>query len=1052
MKGILKGRWFVPVIWIILTAVLVMTAPPLNDLVRDKGQITVPDGYSSKEASYLLEQIAEQKGKGNESQVAAVFHNPEGITGEDEKQILVALNKIENKKEDYYVNSVVTHLEQEDLKEQLLSKDLTTMIAIISVEMNQEVENKEISQKLYSALEEVKTEHYLTSGWLIDEDVMQSSQEGLKKTEYVTVIFILVILFVVFKSLVAPFIPLLAIGISYVSSQAIVAFLVDGVNFPLSNFTQIFMVAVMFGIGTDYCILLISRFKEELSKRDRFEAIIETYRTAGKTVFVSGLAVMIGFSSIGFSTFILYRSAAAVAVGIAVLIVALFTIVPFFMAVLGPKLFFPSKGSLEHGESKLWGLAGRFSLARPILALAIVAIIITPALLSYDGEISFNSLEEIGDGYPSVKAFNLISDRFGPGDSLPGKVIIKHEKQMDSKEYFTIFEKLSRDLERLEGISAVRSVTRPIGEPIEELKITTQLDELNDGLGQGNDGIQQIKSGFEQASSEISASIPELNQAGDGIEKLINGTSELRQGVVQLQNGLSDIHKGLQQGTIGASELQKGIVDLQKGAEQLANSGNQLLQSYQSIAQNVSTIQGHYSNIESQLMGISQGLELVGQSLANVAEKQPELNQDEDFQAAKQRVEGLTKGSQELAQGLAQLNGQFKQLSAGIQEATAGLEQVVGGQKNVAAGIKKLQEGAAGLHAGLAKLTEGQGTVVSQVPKVSNGMSEVNEGQKKLLEGFQSIGSQMTQLTDGLDQGVDGLAQVSDGLASAQDYLVKVAKTEDPMLAGWYLPAEALEEEEFQQVLDMYLSPDKTIATLDIIFAQNPYSMESIMQVEDIKKQIQLSLEGTELENATFELSGVTSVYSDLNQVSDADYSKTVMLMLIGIGLILVVLLRSIVMPVYLIASLMLTYYSAMGITEFIFIDILGYTGISWAVPFFSFVILVALGVDYCIFLMSRFNEYAHLDIETAILLAMKNMGTVIISAVVILGGTFAAMYPSGVLSLLQIATIIITGLVLYSFIFLPLFVPVMVKLFGKANWWPFMKREITIENYGEKM
>ena len=69
----------------------------------------------------------------------------------------------------------------------------------------------------------------------------------------------------------------------------------------------------------------------------------------------------------------------------------------------------------------------------------------------------------------------------------------------------------------------------------------------------------------------------------------------------------------------------------------------------------------------------------------------------------------------------------------------------------------------------------------------------------------------------------------------------------------------------------------------------------------------------------------------------------------------------------------------------------------------------------------------------------MKNMGAVIMSAAVILGGTFAAMLPSGVMSLLQIATIILCGLFLYALAMLPLFIPVMVRTFGAANWWPFM-------------
>jgi RND superfamily putative drug exporter len=89
---------------------------------------------------------------------------------------------------------------------------------------------------------------------------------------------------------------------------------------------------------------------------------------------------------------------------------------------------------------------------------------------------------------------------------------------------------------------------------------------------------------------------------------------------------------------------------------------------------------------------------------------------------------------------------------------------------------------------------------------------------------------------------------------------------------------------------------------------------------------------------------------------------------------------------------------------------------------------------------MDRFNEYKDISVGEAIALAMKKMGTVIISAVIILGGTFAAMIPSGMLSLIQIASIILTGLLLYALIVLPLFEPVMVKTFGAANWCPFKR------------
>src|SRR5699024_9197415 len=133
---------------------------------------------------------------------------------------------------------------------------------------------------------------------------------------------------------------LLTVGISYLVAEGIVSILADTTSFPLSTFTQIFMVSIMFGIGTDYCILIISRFKEEMHAHDSIkDAVLAAYKASGKTIFYAALAVLIGFSTIGLSQFSLYQSAVAVAVGVFVITIALLTIVPFFLVVLGRKLF-----------------------------------------------------------------------------------------------------------------------------------------------------------------------------------------------------------------------------------------------------------------------------------------------------------------------------------------------------------------------------------------------------------------------------------------------------------------------------------------------------------------------------------------------------------------------------------------------------------------------------------------------------------------------------------------------------------------------------------------
>jgi putative drug exporter of the RND superfamily len=1047
---IVKRKWFILIAWIALIAVLFMTAPNMEKLVREKGQINVPNGYSSTLAEEILNDVQSSETSGNDLQTALVFHSDKKLTREEFDAAEKAVHQLEDNKSELGITSILSHFNQEELKEQLVSEDGKTILVSLNVTADGR-EGKEITKDLYEALDGVELEHYYTGNWLIAEDLVTNSQEGLKKTEGITVVFILIVLLLVFKSAIAPIIPLVTVGFSYLAAQSITAILVDKVNFPLSTFTQIFLVAVLFGIGTDYCILLLSRFKEEMSKNDSVvEAIVITYKNAGKTVFFSGLAVMIGFASIGFSTFVLYQSAAAVAIGVALLLLALFTVVPFFMAVLGKKLFWPSKGKLEHSESRIWGFAGKFALARPLIALLIVAAISVPALFTYDGDLSFNSLEEIGDDFNSIKGFNLISDGFGPGESMPTQIVIKNDDVMNTSEYIALTEKISQELSKISDVDSVRSVTRPTGETIDELYISEQVKSLENGLGQGNDGIQKISSGLAEAGSQLAANQPKMEEATDGISELITGTNQLQTGMGTIQDNLTKIEDGLKQGAAGSTQVKEGLELIKtKSAEVLAGS-KQLLEGYNQAAGGLATLAGNYEQVAKGVSELHDTLMATNQYFTNLETDYSDIGQNENYQAIKMTILGSQAATAELAGSINQLNTGLLDAQGGIQFANSKFSEAIAGQEELVIGMEDLLKGLTEIETGLYTMGNGQGQIVDGLPQFTSGLSGVNNGQQQILTGFEDMSGQITQLTDGLTQSADGLNQVSDGLSSAQEYLAGVSKQEK---SGFYIPQEVLNGNDFKQALDVYMSKDRKVMTLDVIFNKNPYSNEALNRIPEIKETVKRVVKDTKLENAEVAVGGVSSMHHDLDEISQADYSRTVVLMLIGITLILIILFRSIIMPLYLIGSLILTYYTSMAIAEAIFVNWLGYTGISWAVPFFAFVILIALGIDYSIFLMDRFNEFKHMPVEQAILEAMKKMGTVIISAAIILGGTFAAMMPAGVLSLLEIAAILLIGLFLYALVILPLFVPVMVKTFGEANWWPFKKKnDSVIDNHSIHM
>ncbi|WP_226643423.1 MMPL family transporter [Mesobacillus subterraneus] len=1038
MKLIIKQKWIVIIAWILVAAGLFMAAPNMADLVREKGQITVPDEYSSTLAGKIMDEVREQEGGGDETQVALVFHSEKKLTQAEIKEAEKAIRELEANRDEIGITDILTHFNEESLKEQLVSEDGKSILTSVTVSWNDR-EPSEVSKLLYETIKDVEVDHYYTSQWLINEDLMNSSEEGLKKTEGITVVFILVVLLLVFRSLIAPIIPLLTVGMAYLVSQSIVAMLVDRVDFPLSNYTQIFLVAVLFGIGTDYCILLLSRFKEELAHHESVaDAIVATYKNAGRTVFFSGIAVMIGFAAIGFSQFILYQSAAAVAIGVAMLLIGLFTIVPFFMAVLGTKIFWPSKQSAEHGESKLWGMVGTFSLARPFLSLLIVAAVCVPFLVAYDGELSYNSLDEISGDVNSIKAFNAIADSFGPGESMPTQVILKNDERMDSAEYIELAEKISSELEKVDLVDTVRSVTRPTGEPIEDFFVSKQAETLGSGLGEGKDGLDKISEGLQEAESELSKSAPELEGAADGINQLINGTTEIKSGLGEIQGNLAKIENGIRQGSAGSDQIQAGLAEAKAGAEALLAGYNELQGKYVEMQTGLNQLEKGYKQAGEGIAGLSAGISQANGKLFGYLENRDEtLKADQNYQEIKGQLTYMQTELATASAGLNQLNQKLPLITGGMSKANEAFAGALTKQAEFGPGLQQLINGIEQQQAGLTQLADGQGKIVDNFPKLTNGLTGINAGQEELLAGFGGLGGQLAQLTDGLNQSTDGLNQVSEGLGSAQEYLDGLAESGSN---GFYLPADVLESEDFTQVFDVYMSNDRKVMTMDVIFEANPYSNEAMAKVAEIEEAVERATKGTKLENADVAIGGITSTNADLDTMSGQDYSRTVILMLLGIGIILVFLFRSIIMPIYIIGSLILTYYTAMAVNEVIYVDILGYSGISWAVPFFAFVILVALGVDYSIFLMDRFNEYKNLSISEAMLLSMKKMGTVIISAAVILGGTFAAMMPSGMMSLLQIASILLVGLFLYAFIMLPLFIPVLVKNFGEANWWPFKR------------
>lgn len=206
-------------------------------------------------------------------------------------------------------------------------------------------------------------------------------------------------------------------------------------------------------------------------------------------------------------------------------------------------------------------------------------------------------------------------------------------------------------------------------------------------------------------------------------------------------------------------------------------------------------------------------------------------------------------------------------------------------------------------------------------------------------------------------------------------------------------------------------------------------------KAEAVVKTLRSELPKTD---STVLVGGVTAIAYDTNTTAQGDLVKIIPIVLVVILLILMLLLRSILAPVLLILSVVVSYAAALGVSALVFNHLFGFPGADAAVPLFGFVFLVALGVDYNIFLMTRVREESlKLGTRPGILRGLGLTGSVITSAGVVLAATFAALGVIPILFLAQIAFIVAFGVLLDTVIVRSLLVPAISYDLGKAIWWP---------------
>ncbi len=245
------------------------------------------------------------------------------------------------------------------------------------------------------------------------------------------------------------------------------------------------------------------------------------------------------------------------------------------------------------------------------------------------------------------------------------------------------------------------------------------------------------------------------------------------------------------------------------------------------------------------------------------------------------------------------------------------------------------------------------------------------------------------------------------------------------------------QEYEAYRATAQFISPDGRTVQYDASLAAGPSQGDkSISAIPAIRNAVERV--GRHTGAFVSAVGGVTAQDYDLINLSNLDLIALVPIVLLLIALILAVLLRALVAPLYLIATVGLSYLAAFGLVVLIFKVINGDAVLNFTVPFVMFIFLMAIGEDYNILIMNRVREEARCgSLKEAVRTAMARTGSTISSAGLILVGTFAVLTVATTGAARQVGVGVALGILLDTFLVRTVLVPAIVVLLGRWNWWP---------------
>ncbi len=505
-----KFKYLIILFWVALAVSMVLWAPTLSETGKLDVSGFLPEGSESGKAAELIAQYFPEEA--TDSSVTIIIHNPDGLNAGDMAFTQSFSQYLSQQGAAAGIESVTSVFTNPALAASLVSPDNTTMLVNIGL-------NITTSGKSSSAiLESLETyidgnkgssslQVYISGEAGIMNDLMSTMVESIDITTIVTVVLVIVLLLLIYRSPIAMLVPLLTIGTAYLISRGVLGYMGEwGIN--LWSQLDVFIIVLIFGAGTDYCLFMVSRYKEELKRHTtRLDALRATVGSVGSVIAASAFAVIIGLAGLTVAEYgMLHTMGLALATAVFITLLAALTLNPALSALFGKFMFWPGKqadvsraGSGETRENGFWrGVAKLTTKHSFVVALLIIIVLAVPYIPYFQMDTSYDTLSELADDSDSVKGFAILNEHFDIGKMMPSTVILTTSSgSATSSAALGEIGEITAKLLSVDGVSGVLSVVSPYGtgEPLAELTVTGQINIL----------LQQLNAAISGAATDPTA-------------------------------------------------------------------------------------------------------------------------------------------------------------------------------------------------------------------------------------------------------------------------------------------------------------------------------------------------------------------------------------------------------------------------------------------------------------------------------------------------------------------------------------------------------------------